>query len=320
MSNSIESLVSIIVPMYKVKPYIADCIESIINQTFRNIEIILIDDGDPDESWKIAEQYLKGSPCNYTIIHQSNRGLSEARNIGLKNAKGEFVYYLDSDDMILSNTISLLVKCANKQTDIVFCNWKQIKNKESITEELKYNEPVKYSANQIQKAFLTRRRVMLAPGTLFRREFLIANELFFRTMPWSEDQCFIWEVLHQVKEVVFLDEALYQYRLRKMSIMTGSNREKIIDSYPEIKHLAKLYEDVPFVQKYLEARWVFGCLNASTRFLTMTEWNLLYSELDSSHHLKVLLSFPDIITKVRSFFCLVYPNLYYKIVRRILNA
>ncbi len=99
--------ISVIVPAYNVESYLADCLDSILNQTYPNIEVIVIDDGSPDRSGEIAENY-KQKDRRIKVIHQENGGLSVARNSGLDNATGEFVCFIDSDDWIEPDYLELL--------------------------------------------------------------------------------------------------------------------------------------------------------------------------------------------------------------------
>lgn len=112
--------VSIIIPVYNVEKYIRQCLESVINQTYKNIEIIVINDGTKDGSMKIVEEYLEDKRIK--IINKNNGGLSSARNKGIEEATGEYIYFLDSDDWIEKDTIEVLVK-NSKDVDIIGANF-----------------------------------------------------------------------------------------------------------------------------------------------------------------------------------------------------
>ena len=113
-----EDLITVIVPVYKVEKYIRRCIESIINQTYRNLEIILVDDGSPDDCGKICDEYAK-KDNRIKVIHKENGGLSDARNKALDLANGKYVIFVDSDDYIEKNAIGYLYKLIQKyNTDI----------------------------------------------------------------------------------------------------------------------------------------------------------------------------------------------------------
>lgn len=125
------AVVSVIVPMYKVEKYIERCLDSLINQTFQDIEIICVDDGSPDKSGEIAEQYAARDP-RVLVIHKKNAGLGMARNTGLEYAKGKFVMFVDSDDFLSFNLVEELVDAAVKnQADTVIAGYSRYKNGES---------------------------------------------------------------------------------------------------------------------------------------------------------------------------------------------
>lgn len=129
--------VSIIIPVYGVEKYISQCLESVINQSYENIEIIVVNDGTKDNSMKIVEEYLLDERIK--IINKENGGLASAKNRGIEEATGEYIYFLDSDDWIEVNTIEVLVEESNN-LDIIYSNFwyfdeknqKKRKNKEKI--------------------------------------------------------------------------------------------------------------------------------------------------------------------------------------------
>ena len=123
-----SDLISIIVPVYKVEKYIDECIKSIINQTYTNLEIILIDDGSPDNCGKICDEYAKNDK-RIKVIHQKNMGQSVARNVGLEYAKGDYIGFVDSDDYIKNNMFEVLHNnLVSYNADISICNIIKVKN------------------------------------------------------------------------------------------------------------------------------------------------------------------------------------------------
>ena len=106
-------LISIIVPIYKVEPYLRRCLDSIVSQTYTNLEIILVDDGSPDDCPQICDEYA-AKDIRITVIHKDNGGLSDARNAGTLIAKGNYIYYIDSDDELPPDTISVMINQLKK--------------------------------------------------------------------------------------------------------------------------------------------------------------------------------------------------------------
>ena len=131
MCDSVEDygLVSVILPVYNVEQYLKQCIDSVLAQTYQNIEIILVDDGSSDSTRKICDDYSI-QHNNIKTLHKHNGGASSARNYGLKHANGEYVYFLDSDDYLINNAIEKMAVCAaNNQADLVFIEAKSIYEK-----------------------------------------------------------------------------------------------------------------------------------------------------------------------------------------------
>ena len=115
-----QALISVIIPVYNVEEYLRECIDSVLNQTFSDFEVILVNDGSTDSSGEICDEYVEKDE-RVTVIHQKNGGLSVARNIGLSEANGKYVYFLDSDDYISENALATLLNIAeNDSSDIVF--------------------------------------------------------------------------------------------------------------------------------------------------------------------------------------------------------
>ena len=108
-----KPLISIIVPVYNVEKYINDCVDSVINQSYQNWEMILVDDGSPDRCPEYCDKYAT-LDSRIKVIHQENKGLSEARNVGMRMATGEYLYFLDSDDFLVENSLSTLVETGDK--------------------------------------------------------------------------------------------------------------------------------------------------------------------------------------------------------------
>ena len=121
--------VSVVIPIYNVQEYLNECVSSIVNQTYQNLEIILVDDGSPD-SCPIMCDAWKNQDDRITVIHKKNGGLSDARNAGLAKASGEYILYVDSDDYLDDDTIEWMVSCAvTHNAEIVACTCKRTNNK-----------------------------------------------------------------------------------------------------------------------------------------------------------------------------------------------
>ncbi|MBR6902940.1 MAG: glycosyltransferase family 2 protein [Clostridia bacterium] len=306
-----EPLVSIIMPIYKVEKYIEKSVKSVIEQSYKNIELILVDDGSPDKSADIAESVLKENSYPYKLIRQENKGLGEARNTGVQNSGGEWILFLDSDDIIIKDTVEHLVKAIGENADLVFSRYNMITSQEDINENISIGKCTYLAPKEIQNGFLLRNYVILAAGTLFRRKLFFEENIFFGKMPWSEDQHFIWRLLAVVNGAVFLDEPLYQYLKRPGSIMTSSSINNVINSYPAICDLPRLYNNNLLVKNFLVSRWVLGTISSTSKISDYKNWGLLYESISGQEHMKTLLRFPSIKTKARAIACLISKRAYY---------
>ena len=167
-------LISVIIPVYKVEDYLDRCIKSILSQTFRNFELILIDDGSPDkcpemcEKWAIKDERI-------VVIHQKNQGLSAARNLGIRTAKGEFLTFVDSDDWISENMLEVLLELIRKyDADISICDFVRMDKKKDVSVRDKVTEKV-YNRDEFMNIILkvhSNRTIHYAWGKLYKRKVI----------------------------------------------------------------------------------------------------------------------------------------------------
>ncbi|MFL2132961.1 glycosyltransferase [Desemzia sp. FAM 24101] len=242
-------LVSVIVPVYNVEVYIEDCLQSIIDQTYQQLEIIVIDDGSTDNSNQKVQPYL--SDKRVQLITQANKGLSGARNTGLGIAIGKYVLFVDSDDYIQLNTIEETVKYLEKnQLDLIRFNGK------AFLDEL--NEPIEQNSydfsHRLQEdiiytnnLFKANRRTFVSPVYLYiiRREVLEKNNIRFYEGILHEDELFTTQVFVAIHSMMYMNHYYYNRRYRENSIMTNQSNERLkrtFDSYAVIyKELEKMY-------------------------------------------------------------------------------
>ena len=171
-------LVSVIVPIYKVEPYLRRCLDSIVNQTYRKLEIILIDDGSPDKSPQICDEYA-AKDSRIKVIHKENGGLSDARNVGLDICKGKFFSFVDSDDWINERYIDILLNIAiETKADITIGEHKRIYDNQPFFDE-KENVQILSSQEALNILFQrTHLSFILSWGKLYR------NILFSDIISW----------------------------------------------------------------------------------------------------------------------------------------
>ncbi len=211
-------LVSIVVPIYKVEAYIAKTLEAIVNQTYKNIEIILVDDGTPDNSIQIAESFLTGKAVNWRVLHQQNSGLPTARNNGIVAAKGEWIICPDSDDYIAPQTIEKMLEAANTtSSDCVFCGFKNVHDNDFDAPPKKEGQTIVYDMPRLRKLFLERKLVVLVPGMLLKRRIYDAVK-YDKDCPHDEDIHFMWRLFYTIDRMAYVDADYYNYYLRSTSM------------------------------------------------------------------------------------------------------
>ena len=245
----IQPVVSVIVPVYNVELYIEECLDSIIKQNYKELQIIIVDDGSTDTSNQKVKPYL--SDTRVQFIEQANKGLSGARNTGLAAAVGKYVVFVDSDDYLELSTIEELVKLTEeKQTDLIRFNGR------AFLDEL--NEPIEqnnYDFSQrlqerkeyIQDRFEANRRTFASPVYLYmvKREVLVENALSFYEGILHEDELFTTQIFLNSNSMLYINAFYYNRRYRENSIMTNQSPERLqrtFDSYLIIyQELEKLY-------------------------------------------------------------------------------
>ena len=227
--------VSIIIPVYNVEKYIADCFASIVQQTYSGaIECLFIDDCGTDRSMSVLDELVKSydGPIDMRIVHHDkNRGLSAARNTGLSDSTGEYIFFLDSDDQLYPQSIKNLANAVEKESrpDIVLGSYKVNIPEHSIN-KYRYKYEVFSEQPVIAKAFLNDHFFCMAHNKLVRRGFIVNNGLFFKEGILHEDNLWSFQCFHMATRVVTIPDISYLYLIRKDSIMTSSKCEKRLES------------------------------------------------------------------------------------------
>ena len=247
MSNYLEEnnlsanpKVSIIVPVYNVEKYLSKCLDSLISQTLKDIEIIVVNDGATDNSPKIIEEYAQ-KDFRIKSINQKNQGLSGARNTGLMNAKGEFITFVDSDDWLDEDFIEKLYRSAiNNNCDIAIGGMKRQREK-TFKYRLNYSEEKVYTNLQEKLNICRIPTCCYACGKLFKKE-LIQNRLFKKGV-YFEDVLWTPYVIKESKSLVTIPNTYYFYRANASSIVKSIQSEKKQhDSYVAKKGIVDFYE------------------------------------------------------------------------------
>lgn len=220
-----NDIISVIVPIYKVEKFLNDCIQSIVNQTYQNLQIILVDDGSPDHCGDMCEEWAKQDK-RIEVIHKENGGLSDARNAGLLRATGAFIAFVDSDDWIepkmYENMMAALIA---EEADIVACGIMDSYFEKKVEHSMPYR--VGSSEEFLKFIYEDTTFPVSAVNKLYRKHCW--NNLRFPKGKLCEDAFTTYLLVDQAKRIVQIPDILYHYRIRESSIMTTKFRPARMD-------------------------------------------------------------------------------------------
>lgn len=241
MNNDYSPLISVIIPVYKVEQFLKRCVDSVLSQTYTNLEIILVDDGSPDLCPKICDDYA-ALDSRIKVVHKKNGGLSSAKNAGLDTCKGEYIAFVDSDDFISKYFIEFLYQAVvEKHVNISVAEYRSFKEDEVLFDE---NEPDNYT---VEKQSLE--EIMSRYSSIYSHDSMLTivswnklykadlfDEIRFPEGKLYEDAATTYKILNQCDEIAFVNNLLYYYFLRRNSI-SGSETfsEKTLDFFDALK-------------------------------------------------------------------------------------
>tara|TARA_R110001606_G_scaffold313626_1_gene460259 strand:- start:969 stop:1955 length:987 start_codon:yes stop_codon:yes gene_type:complete len=214
MLLKINMIISIIIPVYNVELYIEECLSSILNQEFKDLELLLINDGSTDSSLEICKR-ISLANSNVKLFSQKNNGTASARNKGINNANGDYIWFIDSDDIIRGDSLTLISDILKKTNrDLLFFNMStfNVDNELKIEPNLKRNLIVKdtlIGENNISQFFNSS-----VCRYIYKRDFIIKNNLVFDINQYYEDAYFNIKVFNKIKNILKIEETLYYYRIR----------------------------------------------------------------------------------------------------------
>lgn len=223
---------SIIVPVYGVEKYIDKCLNSLVKQSLKEIEIIVVNDGTKDNSQKIIDKYVKKYPDKIKSYIKENGGQGSARNYGLEKANGEYIGYVDSDDFVEKDMYKKLYdKAKENNYDIVVCG------NYNVSEDYQNKNIDAFINNyntDLENIFFGKMAVW---NKIYKRDILIKNKLEFKEKVWYEDLAFTLKAIMNSNTFAFIDEPLYDYLIREGSTMNNSNVQRnleILDAFNDI--------------------------------------------------------------------------------------
>lgn len=254
-----DVLISIVVPVYNVEAFLPACLDRIINQTYPNLEILLVDDGATDSSAMICEQY-KEKDNRIVVLHKPNGGLSDARNHAIDVAKGELITFIDSDDLVDTTYCEELLKTMQKHdVDISICN--TVLFCEDLPESGTAASSFVYEGTDAAKAFFQGRFGPTAWGKLYKRELF--KDIRYPKGKINEDLFVILELLLLCNKIASGANTNYYYRQRRGSIQNSSSVKTADYIEAHAHNYSLIQEKVPNLSHLAESAWMYSYLNAS---------------------------------------------------------
>ena len=228
MNNKKESLISVIVPVYKVERFLENCINSILNQTYRNLEVILVDDGSPDNCGEICDLYSY-KDTRIKVIHKQNGGLSDARNTGIDAAEGEYLAFVDSDDTIMPEMMEKLYQRIDiDRSDMAVCGCKRVNQDRELLSEFCIPDNILTGFEALKSSYEDNGVLYtLAWNKLYKKHLF--QGIRFPVGKYHEDEFTTYKIIDRCVKISIVREALYVYFQRDNSIMQEAYSVKRLD-------------------------------------------------------------------------------------------
>lgn len=252
-----EELVSVIIPVYKVEKYLERCVESVQKQTFQNLEIILVDDGSPDLCGAMCDEMAKTDP-RIKVIHKNNGGLSDARNVGIEMASGNYIVFVDSDDWLDLDMIALLYRVLKKyNADIAECSYRNI-----CTDRIE--EETNCSAKVVEGDRILALEAMLgwrwfkpvAWNKLYKRDVL--GDIRYPKGKLHEDEYTTYKYFYNANKLVYVDVSKYNYDRRREDSITGKKfREDNLDACWAFRERMEFFYKNNLAELYLKMNNIY---------------------------------------------------------------
>lgn len=253
--------VSVIIPVYNSEKYISKCLDSVLNQTYQNVEIIVINDGSKDNSIKILKEYEKKYE-NIILIDKKNEGVSKTRNLGINKATGDYIMFIDNDDFIDEDYIETYMK--NSDYDIVIGSYKRIDNNNKLLFKYNLNENSRWT-----------KYVVLAPwAKLYKKDFIIKNKIEFIDFKIGEDVYFNLLCYSKTDNIKIINDFKYSWFYNNESVSNTSQRglNKSVDITVLLDKVIKIIDMDDEYNKYFIERYVYWYLLFSGRNASKKEF------------------------------------------------
>lgn len=316
-------MVDVIVPVYGVEKYIERSLLSICNQNYTNYRIIVVNDGTTDDSAKIAYNVLKYSKVNYLIINQENRGLSGARNTGLRVSSAKYVVFVDSDDVVTSDFISSLCNaCEINHSMAAFTDYEITSVNKREGKNSKNRGMCVYDRDDLLLFNMKRKIKIHLCATMLNRSFLLQNDLFFdENLRFGEEVDYTWRLFPLLDKIVHIKSPKYKYLIRPNSLMTMQDMEKVLFLLNHMHYIiSKWFADMP--EDKAKFHWVEDKIYIEKihAFASQADYATFKKMIDKSNYkMKTygLKDFPDFKIRLLASLLNKYPFLYWSFFKLI---
>jgi len=260
-----NELISIVIPVYNVEKYLDACMKSVLRQTYRNLEIILVDDGATDKSGQMCDRYAE-TDLRVTVVHKENGGLSDARNKGISHAKGKYIMFIDSDDVVSLDFVEYLYKLLKgNSADIAICDPVHCYPDKEIVFERENRKKIMEAEDAIIEMLYQKSFLVAAWGKIYKKEYF--DETTFPYGMLFEDSAVMYKIFDKAEKIVYGNAKLYGYMhrdgsittqtftMRDTDILTISNQmvEYMSDRSTKMQKAARAYQMNAHMRVYLNA-------------------------------------------------------------------
>ena len=266
-------LISVIVPVYKVEPYLDRCVQSIVDQTYQNLEIILVDDGSPDNCPAMCDAWAE-KDSRIRVIHKENGGLSDARNAGMAIAAGDYIAFVDSDDWIDAQMYQYLYEAiAATDSDIAACGAKRVWPDGRPKKELRsVNNYCILEPDSIMEAFITSNGLIQTVWNKLYKRNVIKNILFPVGLI-HEDEFWTWQAMARARRVVTIQGSYYNYLQRDNSIMgVGFTANGLLVVQAKTDRQGYIEKNLPSLANTGRMDLIYTCMHLGVQILKSMRW------------------------------------------------
>lgn len=297
--NNYVKKVSVLIPIYNQEKYLAKALDSLLNQTLKDFEVICVNDGSKDNSLKILKEYAS-KDSRIKVIDQKNQGIGRTRNTALKNANGEYIAFLDPDDTFEKNALECLYTQAKEQDcDFLAFNYKKVDTQGNVIDHVSIKENLKYIYNIDSDKLFTWKDIKqkvfgglytASWNKIYKHDFIKDNKIHFTKSNLGEDQVFVYGSTLMAKKIGYSDNYYYNYLIHpKSALRTVSDKNLcIFQAMDAIKNLIKNLNLTEDLKKEYEKYIIRGVLRHERLIKSKDKYEQLYKRRLSGEQLKIL--------------------------------